>query len=185
MNKPHSHEYECQDGRDFQQHHHVVGFGGLANAADQYHRQEHHDDKSGNIEAHVKAGGIERPALEIGEAAGKIRGRDPAQRRMPAKPVEGGRHVCGEANADGHVADRIFQDQVPSDDPGDQLAHGRVGVGVSAAGNGNHGRQLGIAQPGEAAHDCDQHQGQCDAPGRRRVVPGWPSDARCSRREER
>ncbi len=96
--------------------------------------------------------------LQIGEAARQIRGRDPAQRGMPAKPVERRRHVRGKTDADGHVADRVFQDEVPADDPRDQLAHGGVGVGVGAAGDGDHGRQFGIAKSGEGANDGHQNQ---------------------------
>ena len=77
---------------------------------------------------------------------------------MPAEPVEHVDQVRGEADADGHVADRVFQDQVPADDPGDQLAHGGVGVGVGAAGDGNHRGQFGVAQRGEGADDGHQHE---------------------------
>ncbi len=31
---------------------------------------------------------------------------------------------------DGHVADGIFKDQIPANDPGDDLAQGRIGIGV-------------------------------------------------------
>ena len=66
----------------------------------------------------------------------------------------------GETHAHGHVADGVFQDQVPADDPGDELAHRGIGVGVGAAGDRDHRRQLGIAQRGEAADNRDQHQRQ-------------------------
>ena len=75
-----------------------------------------------------------------------------------AEPLERRRHVRRESDAHRHVADGVFQDQVPADDPGDQLAHGRVGVGVGAAGDRNHRRQLGIAEPGKRADDRHQHE---------------------------
>ncbi len=55
--------------------------------------------------------------------------------------------------ADGHGrrADRVLDDQVPANDPGDELAEGRVGIRVGAAGDGNHARQLGIAESGQTA----------------------------------
>ena len=37
----------------------------------------------------------------------------------------------GPANRDSHVADGVFDDQVPADDPRDQLAECRIRVGVS------------------------------------------------------
>ena len=97
-------------------------------------------------------------SLQVGETAGQVCGRDPAQRGMPAKPAERGDHVRGETYAHRHVADRVLQDEVPANDPRDQLAHGGVGIGVSAAGNWNHGRQLGVAKPGKGADDGHQHQ---------------------------
>ena len=48
---------EQQYGADFEQHHDVVGFRRLANAADQNHRQQHHDQKRGHIETEMPAGG--------------------------------------------------------------------------------------------------------------------------------
>jgi hypothetical protein len=158
MNEAHAHEDESQDGRDFQQDHDVVGLRRFANAAHQHYRQQQHDEKRGNIEAEVPTGRVQRVVLQIGKAARQVGRRNPAQRGMPAKPVEGCGHVRGEANADGHVADRVFQNEIPADDPRDELAHGGVGVGVGAAGNGDHRSEFGIAQPGEGANDCDQNQ---------------------------
>ena len=158
MNEAHAHEDERQDGGDFQQDHDVVGLRRFANAAHQHHRQQQYDEKRGDVEAEVPAGRVERVVLQIGEAAGQVRWRDPAQRGMPAEPVEGRGHVRGKANADGHVADRVFQDKVPADDPRDQLAHGGVGIGVGAARDGDHRSQLGVAKSGEGANDCHQNQ---------------------------
>ena len=44
------------------------------------------------------------------------------------------------------LRDGVFQDQVPPDDPGEDFAQGRVRVGIGAAGDRNHGGQLGVAQ---------------------------------------
>ena len=43
-------------------------------------------------------------------------------------------------------AHRVFQREVPADNPGNQLTQRRVSVSVGAAGQRNHGRELRIAQ---------------------------------------
>ena len=50
-------------------------------------------------------------------------------------------------------ADRVLEHQVPADDPGEQFAHGGVGVGVRAAGDGDHGGEFAVAHAGERAAD--------------------------------
>ena len=59
-------------------------------------------------------------------------------------------------------ADRVLQHEVPADDPRHQLAHRRVGVGVCAAGDGNHRRELGVTQPGKGAADTGNDKGEGD-----------------------
>ena len=58
----------------------------------------------------------------------------------------------------GDVADRVFDDQIPADDPRDQLAERGVGVGVGRAGDRHHRRELRVAQRREAAGDRGQHE---------------------------
>ena len=70
--------------------------------------------------------------------------------------------VRAEADGHGHVADGVFEDQVPADDPGEDLAQGRVGVGVGAARDRNHGGQFRVAQRREAAGDGHQQEGERD-----------------------
>ncbi len=79
---------------------------------------------------------------------------------MHAEPIHEIDDVGGKADAYSHVADGVLEDEIPTDDPGDQFAHGGVGVGVRAAGNGNHRRQLRVAEPGEGADDRHQHDGK-------------------------
>ena len=57
---------------------------------------------------------------------------------MHAEPIKQVHQVRREADAHRHVADGIFQDEVPADDPSHNLAQRGVGVSVSAAGDGNH-----------------------------------------------
>jgi hypothetical protein len=80
---------------------------------------------------------------------------------------------------DGARRDRVLEDEVPSDDPCEQLAEGRVRVRVGAAGDRHHGRELGIAEPGERAREPGDDEGQ-DEPGPRELVrrqPGQHEDA--------
>ncbi len=64
----------------------------------------------------------------------------------------------GETHADAHIAEGVFENQIPADDPGDQLAEGGVGIGVSRAGDGNHRGQFGVTEAGEDADDGDQYE---------------------------
>ena len=57
--------------------------------------------------------------------------------------------VAGPAAGHHRRAERELQQQVPADDPGDDLAHGRVRVGVGAAGGRHAGGQFGVAEGGE------------------------------------
>ena len=167
---------EDQDGDDLEQHHDVVGLGRLADAADQDHGEDHDDEEGGDVEAEVPAGRVEHVALQI------LRGRREDRRArssaggMDAEPVEQRDDVRGEADADGHVGEGVFEDQVPADDPGDQLAERGVGVGVGRAGDGDHRRQFGVAEAGEAADDGDENQRERERrsgagpPGERGVV---------------
>ncbi len=80
--------------------------------------------------------------------------------------------VARPAGGDGGAADRVFEDQVPADDPGEQLAQGRVGVGVGRAGHRHHRGELGVAErredAGDAGDDVGEHQRRAgDVVGRR------------------
>jgi hypothetical protein len=70
--------------------------------------------------------------------------------------------VRGESDSDRHIADRIFENQVPADDPCDEFAHAGVGVCVGGAGDGDHGGQFGIAKRGKRAHDGYEDKRQRD-----------------------
>src|SRR5580658_6686794 len=115
-------EDEDEDGDELEGDHHVVGGGGLADAADKDDREQHDDEESGNVEAEVPAGVVDVIAGEILQAAGKIGGRDPFCGGMKVEPVEEIDDVSGEADADAHIGACVFKDEIPADDPGDELA---------------------------------------------------------------
>ena len=71
-------------------------------------------------------------------------------------------HVARPADADRGGADQVLEDQVPADDPGDELPHRRVRIGVRAAGDGDHRRHLGVAKPGEPRSDARNDERQRD-----------------------
>ena len=58
-------------------------------------------------------------------------------------------------------ADGVLEDEIPTDDPRDELTHRHVRVRVRAAGDRNHRRELGIAQARERAADAgdDEREG--------------------------
>ena len=78
------------------------------------------------------------------------------------------REVVAPRDRDGDVADGVLEDQVPADDPGDELAERRVGVGVGAAGLRNHRRQLGVAERRQRADAAEQEEGEDQRRTRRR-----------------
>jgi len=77
---------------------------------------------------------------------------------MEAEPVKQIDDMSRQAHADAHVAEGVFQNQIPADDPGHEFAERGVGVSVGGAGDGNHGRQFCVTEPGEDADNSHQHQ---------------------------
>ena len=72
-----------------------------------------------------------------------------------------------------------LEHQAPADDPGHQLPERHVGVRVGAAGERDHGGELGIAQARKEAGDARQDEGErdCRACGMGSDVTGEGEDA--------
>src|SRR5258708_1031218 len=88
--------------------------------------------------------------------------------------------IGGPPDRDRDRADRVFEDEVPADDPRDQFAEGRVGEGIGPAAEGKGGRHLGVAQPGEYTGDRSEQKRKRNGGTsvRSRGVPGQNEDAR-------
>ena len=60
----------------------------------------------------------------------------------------------------GGRAHRVFQDQVPADDPRQEFAQCRISVRVGGTGNGGHRGEFGVTQRGEDASNAGDHERQ-------------------------
>ena len=138
-------EDEDQNRHDLDQHHRVVGFGALSDTSHQNIGEDHQDQKR----RQVKPISGELPLHDhgIGELFGKVEAEEVIE-----NVVEVGR----ETHRDAHVGDCVLENQVPSDDPSENFAQGRVRIGVSAAGDRDHGREFCVAQRRETTGDGDQ-----------------------------
>ena len=86
-----------------------------------------------------------------------IAGRQPDRQPGP-EAAQQRVEVVAPRNGDGDVADGVLEDQVPADDPRDQLPHRRVRIGVGAARLRNHRGELGVAEPGQRARAAEQQE---------------------------
>ena len=68
----------------------------------------------------------------------------------------------GKADANGHVANGVFEYQVPADNPGNEFAHSGVGVRVRTASDWDHGGELCVTNRSEATRDCDKDERKGD-----------------------
>ena len=64
--------------------------------------------------------------------------------------------ISGPSYGHGRGAEGVLEDEIPADDPGDELTHCRIRVSVGAAGDGDHARQLGVAKTGKSAGDSGE-----------------------------
>ena len=88
--------------------------------------------------------------------------RDRVRQREAEGGVEQLVEVAAPADRDGRDRHAVLEDQVPADDPGDQLAHRRVGVGVGAARDRDRRRHLGVGQRGERAGHAGEDEREDD-----------------------
>src|SRR5579872_80681 len=81
-------------------------------------------------------------------------------REKNAKILKEAEHVAAPAAGYNGGAERVFKDEVPSDDPGDELAKSGISVGVSGTGDRNHRSKFGVAKAGEEAGHRSKNEGQ-------------------------
>jgi hypothetical protein len=107
-----------------------------------------------------------------------VRSRRELRWNADAEVLQKADKVPSPSRSHGSRAERIFQDQVPANDPGKNLTQGGIAIGISRAGNGNQGSEFGIAQPGEHATGSGQNERQHDC------RPGVLSGCRSGQNED-
>ena len=178
LDQEHADGDEKQDDTDLEQHHRVVRVGRLLDPDHQNDRDRHHDQKRRQVDDDRKAENVRRVAPRGGDVLLeriRRRGAECGERRMRRSIIS--RQPCRDAQSevakelaevsrppDGHtdVAHRVFDDQIPPDDPGDELADTRVRVRVCGPGDRHHRRELGIAQRSESAGNGSQKKREND-----------------------
>jgi hypothetical protein len=68
--------------------------------------------------------------------------------------------ITAPRNGHDDVADRVFEDQGPADDPGDELAKRDIGIGIGASGDRNAAGKFGVAHGREAAGNSREDEQQ-------------------------
>ena len=113
------------------------------------------DQQRGDGEHEERGRQVDRPALarRLGDRVG--------QREAEGR-VEELAEVAAPADGHGRDGDAVLEDQVPADDPGDELAHRRVGVRVRAARDRDRGGHLRVGEGGEGAGHAGEDEGQDD-----------------------
>ncbi len=134
----HADHHEQRQRQQLDRHHDVVGGGALARAAQQQPGDQHHDAERRHIDQDGDAEdvrrGLQQPVdRRIGaEQRGAVAGGQPL-RKDDAESAQQRVEIIAPGNRHRDVADGVFENQIPADDPRHQFAQRGVGVGVGAA----------------------------------------------------
>ena len=75
-----------------------------------------------------------------------------------AEPFEHTIGIFTPGGGDGCSGNGVFEDEVPTDNPGDEFAHGCVGICIGTAGDRNHGGEFRVTETGKGAPDAGQDE---------------------------
>ena len=150
------HEEE-EDRGELDEDEDAVELDALLRAAHEEERQKERDEDGGQVE----------------DAAFFGRG-DKLMRQHESRRGEESDDVARPADGDGARRHRVFEDEIPANDEGDELAQGRIGVGVGAARGGHDGGELRVGETRKRTRESREDERQRH--GRPCVLGG--SDAR-------
>ncbi len=166
-------------------------------ADDEDHGREHDSNKRDQIEDAIlvrQRGGIDPKLRQLRRnAIQKLPMAIPVHEHRAWSSRDGGRqsnmevlqqaqHIAAPARADRRRAECVLQHQVPTDDPGKDLAQGRIPVGIGGARHRDHRRKLRIAETREDARDRRHDEGVHHRRSgiERRSRPGEHEDTRAN-----
>ena len=125
------------------------------------HAPEHRCISQGRSE--IQIGGIRStPGNRLGRIVGRPKVRREPRGNMNADVAHQFPEIAGPSDRHANVADRVLDDQVPANNPGDQFAERCVGVRVGAARDGHDRGELRITQGGESTRHGRENEGQND-----------------------
>src|SRR5579859_498917 len=82
------------------------------------------------------------------------------KRKLHTKETQKTADVAAPADGDSCRSESVFKDECPTDDPSHNLAHGRIAVGICAAGNRNHRSKLRVTQAREDTAYAGDYEGK-------------------------
>ena len=141
-----AHDHEEREDGELQADHHRVRPRALLDAVGEHDADGEHEHDGGEVDRAAVAG---RPG-------DRVRQVDAEQRAEQVLDVP------APADGDGRDGHPVLEDEVPADDPGDELAQRRVAVRVGASGDRDGGGELRVAQRREDAGHPGEHEGQDD-----------------------
>jgi len=130
----------------------AIDEGRLLGPANKQTREQQQDEHRGDVRHPVHTG-------VVGHFEWRMR---PLIWNAQAEPVEHAIEVFAPGDGDRRRAHGIFQNQIPTDDPGNELAHGGVGIGVGAPCDGDHRGELGVTKTGKGTADASDNEGEHD-----------------------
>ena len=74
--------------------------------------------------------------------------------KAQSEPIEHAISILAPCGGDSRCRNGVFEDEVPTDDPGNEFPHGGIGIGVGAAGNRNHRGELRVTETRKGAADA-------------------------------
>ena len=170
---------ERDDHRHLDRDDDVVDLGAFGHAHHQQAGQRDADQKRGQVEQRGHRGAVGGKHRHAVAHQGIAVGAGEFGRNHQSVIAEQADHVARPADCDHRGRQPVFKQQQPAHDPGGELADRGVAVGVSGAGDGQGGRQFGVAQAGQRADDTGHQKGQQHrgAGVQRRSVAGTHEDA--------
>ena len=145
---------EREEHADLDRDHQVVEVGGLLNPDEENIGQDQRDEDRWKVDD--RAGQDEFAAFEVQGCAHQRMGNGDVE--LVQDLVDG----PGPTDGDGRTRNEVFEDETPADDPREHFAEAAVGVGVGAAGDGDHRGEFGVTKSGEKAGDAGDDVGQGD-----------------------
>ena len=165
---------EEQDHRDLHEDDDGVEPRRLLDAADEQRRDREDDEHGGHVEDGARRSKCSLLAPRATGALVHAFGRS-----TPKVSWKNATTYPDQPTLTAAARDQVLEDEVPTDDPRDELAHRGVRVGVGAASDGDHRGHLRVAKAREGRRDGGRRRTRARPRARRWQRQHAPSGRRC------